>query len=92
MDRLEEWITHLYDSVPDCPLVFVGNKSDLRQIFSETRPLVSLEEGIEFAAGYNSPFVEASAKDGTGVLELFDIVAQILKKICPDRVSAGFAF
>ena len=92
MDRLDEWIVHLYESVPNCPLVFVGNKSDLRHIFRESRPLVSMEEGIEFAARYNSPFLEASAKDGSGVTDLFDVVAQVLKKLYPDRVSAGFAF
>jgi GTPase SAR1 family protein len=92
MDRLEEWIIHLYETVPNCPLVFVGNKSDLRQVFSESRPLVSMKEGIEFAAKFNSPFIEASAKDGSGVMELFDITAQILKELYPDRVSAGFAF
>jgi hypothetical protein len=51
-----------------------------------------MEEGIEFAARYQSPFLEASAKDGSGVTELFEVVAQVLKEKYPDRVSAGFAF
>ncbi|MFX0168756.1 MAG: Rab family GTPase [Candidatus Hodarchaeota archaeon] len=92
MDRLDEWIKHLYDSIPDCPLVFVGNKADLRNIFDETQSLVSLAEGIEYAARYSAPFIEASAKDGNGVTELFDVVTSILKQLYPDRVSAGFVF
>jgi Ras-related protein Rab-6A len=92
MDRLDDWITSLYESVPDCPLVIVGNKSDLRDAFEDRRPLVTLQEGIEYAAHYNGPFIEASAKDGRGVQEVFDAVTQILAERYPTREAAGMAF
>jgi small GTP-binding protein len=92
MERLDDWITNLHETVRGCPLVIVGNKFDLRQIYGRTRPLVTLQEGIEYAAQYNAPFVEASAKDGNGVQEMFDTVAQILCERYPTREAAGLAF
>ncbi|MFW9831696.1 MAG: Rab family GTPase [Candidatus Thorarchaeota archaeon] len=92
MDRLHEWIINLYETEPDCPIVIVGNKADLRKTFGETRPLVSLKEAIEYAAQYNAPFLEASAKDGQGVQEIFDVVTQILAERYPTREAAGMAF
>ncbi|MFX1508661.1 MAG: Rab family GTPase [Promethearchaeota archaeon] len=92
MDRLNDWITSLHESVPRCPVVIVGNKSDLRSTFQRTRPLVTLQEGIEYAARYNGPFIEASAKDGHGVQEVFRVVTQILAEHYPTREAAGMAF
>ncbi len=92
MERLNDWIISLYESVRNCPLVIVGNKSDLRDTLGRTRPLVTLQEGIEYAAQYNAPFVEASAKDGRGVQEVFDTVTQILAERYPNREAAGMAF
>ncbi len=92
MDRLNDWILSLYESVPNCPLVIVGNKCDLRDTLGFTRPLVTLQEGIEYAAQYNGPFIEASAKDGRGVEDVFDAVTQILAERYPTREAAGMAF
>jgi small GTP-binding protein len=92
MERLNDWIVSLLDSVPKCPLVIVGNKSDLRDTIGSNRPLVTLQEGIEYAAQYNAPFIEASAKDGRGVEDVFDAVTQILAERYPTREAAGMAF
>ncbi len=92
MDRLNDWITSLYESVPGCPLVVVGNKCDLRETFGPRRPLVTLQEGIEYAAQYNAPFIEASAKDARGVTDVFNAVTEILAERFPTREAAGMAF
>lgn len=92
MERLDDWITHLHESERNCPIVIVGNKSDLRKVFKGIRPLVTLQEGIEYAARYNAPFVEASAKDGHGVQEMFDIVTHILAQRYPTSEALGLAF
>jgi small GTP-binding protein len=92
MERLNDWITSLFESVPNCPVVIVGNKCDLRETLGSARPLVTLQEGIEYAAHYNAPFIEASAKDGYGVQEVFEAVTQILAERYPTREAAGMAF
>jgi small GTP-binding protein len=92
MERLDDWIMHLEQSVRGCPLVIVGNKADLRSVFERSRPLVTLQEGIEYAARYNAPFIEASAKDGNGVSEIFDIVTQILAERYPTAESTARTF
>ncbi|MFW9983907.1 MAG: Rab family GTPase [Candidatus Odinarchaeota archaeon] len=92
MERLDDWIRHLKQSVTDCPIVIVGNKADLRRAYGRSRPLVTLQEGIEYAARYSAPFVEASAKAGDGVQEIFEIVTQILSERYPTPESAARTF
>ena len=92
MERLDDWIRHLKQSVTDCPIIIVGNKADLRTAFGRSRPLVTLQEGIEYAARYSAPFIEASAKDGDGVKEIFEIVTQILAERYPTPESAARTF
>ena len=92
MERLNDWIASLVESVPRCPLVIVGNKCDLRKTLGSVRPLVTLQEGIEYAAQYNAPFIEASAKAGHGVEEVFAAVTQILAERYPTSEAAGMVF
>jgi small GTP-binding protein len=92
MERLDDWIMYLKQSMTDCPIVIVGNKADLREVYERSRPLVTLQEGIEYAARYSAPFVEASAKDGDGVHEIFEIVTQILAERYPTPESAARTF
>ncbi len=92
MERLDDWIMHLKQSVRDCPIVVVGNKADLRTVYGRSQPLVTLQEGIEYAARYSAPFVDASAKDGDGVQEIFEIVTQILAERYPTPESAARNF
>jgi small GTP-binding protein len=74
LDRLEDWITRLRESVPDCDLLFVGNKTDARENGSG----VSFEEGVAFANKYGADCVEVSAKTGEGVNALFECVAEMI--------------
>ena len=77
-ESLTNWVDNTVSAMgignQDLVKVLVGNKSDL----SADRQ-VNLERAREFARGYeiNDNFVmEISAKDGTGVQELFDLVAK----------------
>ena len=74
LERLRDWITKLKENAPDCELVFVGNKIDEREEGSG----VSLEDARAFAAEYNAPCVEVSAKTGEGVFEMFHVVTKSL--------------
>lgn len=74
LERLVDWIESLKENVPDCDLILVGNKTDLKTDGSG----VSLEEGIAFAEKYNALHIQVSAKSGEGVPEMFEIVAQML--------------
>jgi small GTP-binding protein len=74
LERLSDWIDRVKQNAPECAIVFVGNKTDER----ENGTGVTLEMGREFAAKYNAPCLEVSAKTGEGVNELFQVVAQML--------------
>ncbi len=72
--RLENWISRVRESVPDCDLFIVGNKID------ELIPGqgVTPQEAQEFAEKYNARLFQVSAKTGEGVTELFNSVARFL--------------
>ncbi|WXG46840.1 MAG: Rab family GTPase [Candidatus Atabeyarchaeum deiterrae] len=69
--ELSDWIKHLRFVTGSIPLVFVGNKVDLRTSRDHVSSGVSREEAIRFAQDYSSPYVEASARKGSGVEEAF---------------------
>jgi Ras-related protein Rab-8A len=50
----------------------VGNKCDLPQ----TERIVSTEEGILLAEKYKVPFLETSAKEGTNINEMFQVLGE----------------
>jgi len=87
MDRLHEWIRHLYESEGEIPLVVVGNKIDLRDSLPPTHRSISPGEGRAFAETYRAPYIEASAKDGRGVEEIFIEVTKILAERYPQPQS-----
>ncbi len=74
LERLREWIDKLKENAPECELIFVGNKIDER----EEDGGVSLDDARAFAAEYNAPCVEVSAKTGDGVFEMFHVVTKSL--------------
>jgi small GTP-binding protein len=76
LSRLTEWVDRLKETAPDCDILFVGNKTDAREIGSG----VSYEEGLEFAQNYDAHCIEVSAKSGEGISEMFELVAQRLMK------------
>ncbi|MHA1902498.1 MAG: Rab family GTPase [Candidatus Thorarchaeota archaeon] len=74
LERLNEWVERLKESAPDCELIFVGNKIDERVEGSG----VSLSDCEVFAARFDAPCTEVSAKTGEGVEEMFEMVVKIL--------------
>lgn len=74
LERLEDWISRVKDTAPDCKFFFVANKIDERQ----EEMGVSLEDGTAFAQKYGAPLMEVSAKTGEGVNEMFESVTRML--------------
>ncbi|MBN2230062.1 MAG: GTP-binding protein [Candidatus Thorarchaeota archaeon] len=74
MHRLDDWISRLHSSVPNCDIFLVGNKIDERLPGMG----VSLEEAQEYAKKYNAQVFEVSAKTGQGVPEMFNAVGKFL--------------
>lgn len=66
----------IYDhSSPDVKKILVGNKCDL---VDERK--VSTDAGKKLAAQYNMPFLEVSAKNGTNIDEIFQIIGHEIKE------------
>jgi len=77
-NNLVNWLDEVHKSVPvsNYSGIVVGNKADL----DEYR-VVALENAREFSETKGFQYIEASAKDGTGTLELIDLLAEnVLKK------------
>jgi small GTP-binding protein len=70
---IEGWYSSVITSVPSISIVIVGNKSDLH----EDR-VISFEEGETAARNIRVKYCETSAKDGTGISELFDLIVDEL--------------
>lgn len=67
--------------------IIVGNKTDIPS--SERQ--VSAEQGQQLAADLSLPFIETSAKDGSGVDEAFVRMTESIKKSVDRRGLAGIA-
>ncbi|KAK8885534.1 hypothetical protein M9Y10_040983 [Tritrichomonas musculus] len=67
--NLPSWYECIGDSI-NCVFV-VGNKID-----KEDDRKISFDDGMSYAQSINATFCEVSAKDGTGIIELFNQVAQ----------------
>jgi small GTP-binding protein len=74
MHRLDDWIERLRKSVPGCDVFLVANKIDERIEGMG----VSFDEAKEYAAKYDAPVFEVSAKTGKGVVEMFERAAHHL--------------
>ena len=73
-----EWIKDIFGiKGEDCPLILIGNKSDL-----ENKREVYEEEGLEEAKKYNNIFFETSAKEGINVENSLE---ELLKKIIDNK-------
>ncbi len=83
LERLSNWIARLYEVESDVVLVIVGNKTDCRDNPDLPQPPTSPEQGQAFAEKYTAPYVEASAKDGSGVAEIFNEVTRLLAERFP---------
>ncbi|MHA1727939.1 MAG: GTP-binding protein [Promethearchaeota archaeon] len=72
-EHIPRWIEEVNDNTGEIPLLLVGNKSDLvheRQ--------VSYLEAEELANKFQMYYLESSAKDGTGVGDVFAILSCIM--------------
>lgn len=77
------WVHHFWETLGEkVPCIIIANKIDLLE-----HRKVSKEEGKSFAqrlseeSGFNVPYIETSAKEGTNVNEAFEILARaVLKK------------
>lgn len=76
--RTQDWVTELRaNSTDEILMVVVGNKADLSR-----HRAVPKEKGREFAEAINATYVETSAKDGEGILQLF---TEICRKVISQR-------
>ncbi|XP_059420904.1 ras and EF-hand domain-containing protein-like [Carassius carassius] len=78
--NVREWVEQIWELTDeDIPMCIIGNKVDLR----EERPegsCVSAFHGEKLAMAYNALFCEASAKEGTNVIEAVLHLARKIKK------------
>ena len=68
-DRIEHWYNDLKSSLPDIPIVIVGNKVDL----TDDRQ-VTTTEGEKMAKKLGCSFLETSAKSGENVRDAFALI------------------
>jgi Ras-related protein Rab-18 len=76
--ELDGWIERVYQVTGRIPSVVVGNKIDLRSVAGQNGACVTREEGEEFALEHDAPYVETSAKAGSGIEEAFTALASKL--------------
>ena len=75
-NNLNNWIEDIKDnSIKDCQIVIVGNKSDINN------RNVSNEEGVNFANKLGLNYIESSAKNGTNILLIFDVISKKMIKV-----------
>ena len=67
---LNNWVQMIRKQVGNVPIVFLGNKVDLRE-----RLVVTEDELTRMGAIHNAPHFLASAKSGQGVNEAFQALA-----------------
>lgn len=86
-DRVETWYkTVQQHAKEDAQVIIVGNKCD-----EEDSRMVSTQEGEELAARLNVPFIEASAKNGLNVSEVFYKLSKLILEKSGDDFQSGGA-
>ncbi|MFX0095341.1 MAG: Rab family GTPase [Candidatus Hodarchaeota archaeon] len=85
-ENLDAWVQMIQDYVPSLSVIcLVGNKSDL-----EEQREISLEQGEEKAKTINADiFFETSAKTGTQVSEMFEMLALNLVQATLEKHKVG---
>ena len=71
--NLDKWLQNIKENSNECPLILIGNKSDL---IKERK--ISKEQGENFAKKNNIIFLEASAKNGFNVEKSFLKLGEII--------------
>lgn len=78
-DDVGKWLSDLDKYCGKVPIILVGNKSDLND-----ERKVSSNQGSIFAENAKLEFLETSAKSGSGVRNLFNVIAEdIVEKYVP---------
>ncbi len=72
-DHIPKWIEEVKNNAGEIPMLLVGNKSDLVNERS-----VSRQEAEAFAREFQLYYIESSAKDGTGVGDVFAILSCLM--------------
>ena len=72
-DHIPKWIEEVKNNAGEIPMLLVGNKSDLLNERS-----VSRQEAEAFAREFQLYYIESSAKDGTGVGDVFAILSCLM--------------
>lgn len=87
-ERAKKWVTELQKQAqPDIVIALVGNKTDL-----QTQRKVQKQEALDYAQDKNLIVMEASAKSGDNVIEIFDAIALRLPKTEPHLATTGRSF
>ena len=82
-EGLNDWLKELNEKAPkDILTFFVANKSDMVE-----KEEVKLEEGRKFAEEHNGIFKMTSAKDNTGIKDLFTTIPVSLGIIGKDSIK-----
>jgi small GTP-binding protein len=84
LDRLVDWIERVKTRAGLIPMVVIGNKVDLRNP-TEGIAGVSKDEGTQFASKFESPYIETSAKDNSGIADAFVNLAHKLAPKIPGK-------
>ena len=71
--NLDKWLQNIKENSNECPLILIGNKSDL---IKERK--ISKEQGENFAKKNNIIFLEASAKNDFNVEKSFLKLGEII--------------
>jgi small GTP-binding protein len=74
--NLSDWVQAFQDVVGDVPIIFIGNKIDLKG-----RSKVTSDEIAELAAKHNSKYLLTSAKTGQNVDLAFSKIAKAMSRI-----------
>ena len=76
LEKLDYWYEQIKENAPEhTKCIVAGNKSDL-----EKKREVNTKDGENFAQKYNINFFETSAKDGTNINKVFELLScEILK-------------
>jgi len=73
--RLAEWIEFLWEITGLIPSVLVGNKADLQDL-----RVVNSEEAKQYAQQCGMEYFESSAKNGDGVIDIFEALTKKIIK------------
>ena len=78
LDKLDYWYEQIKENAPEnTKYILVGNKSDL-----ENKREINIKDGDIFAKKYNINFFETSAKEGTNVHKVFEMLSsEIMRDI-----------